>query len=502
MLSGRYPSDEFAELRPRIVWDRLTGTLTGRPGAQRLAVTSGGTIPDRGLFGVFLAGREHRRAARRVGELDEEMVYESRVGRRVHPGRHLVADRGDHPRPGPGHPRPGPAGPAAVLARRRPRPPGRAGRRPSAASCRELSAADDTQPPMPGPRAAGLDDWAADNLLAYLREQQRATNRVPDDRNRSWWNGSATSWATGGWSLHSPYGAQVHAPWALAIAARLRERFGVDAQAMPARRRDRAAAARHRDRGRRPARRRRADRGRAGRGRGHGHRRSWAGRRCSQPGSGSAPARALLLPRRRPGQRQPLWQQRQRAAQLLEVAARYASFPIVLETVRECLQDVFDVPALVGTACATWPARRVRVVEVATVEPSPFARSLLFGYVGAVPVRGRLAAGRAPGGRAGARLRPCSPSCSAGARAPRCATCSTRPSSSAPRPSCSGSPQPDGCVGAEGVADLLRLLGPLTVDDLARRTRPRPGTASRPNRPRSASTRSRAGSPSWRQAGG
>ena len=228
MLSGRYPSDEFAELRPRLVWDRHGGTLTGRPGAQRLAVTSGGTIPDRGLYGVFLATGEG--SGRRVGELDEEMVYESRVGdvftlgssswriEDITHDRVLVT------------PGPGPAGQAALLARRRAGPPGRAGPRgrrvrPRAGRARRR------RPHANGSRAAGLDDWATDNLLAYLDEQREATRHVPDDRTIvvERFRDELGDWRV---VVHSPFGAQVHAPWALAVAARMRERFGVDVQAM------------------------------------------------------------------------------------------------------------------------------------------------------------------------------------------------------------------------------------------------------------------------------
>ncbi len=227
MLSGRYPSDEFAELRPRLVWDRVNDTLTGRPGAQRLAVTSGGTIPDRGLFGVFLVGEK----ASRVGELDEEMVYESRVGdvftlgssswriEDITHDRVLVS-------PAPGQPGRLPFWKGDSIGR--PLELGRA----LGAFLRELARLDDAaaRERLAG---CGLDTWATDNLLVYLAEQREATTHVPDDRTivvekfRD---------ELGDWRLcvHSPFGAQVHAPWALAIAARLRERFGVDVQAMHA----------------------------------------------------------------------------------------------------------------------------------------------------------------------------------------------------------------------------------------------------------------------------
>jgi ATP-dependent helicase Lhr and Lhr-like helicase len=372
MLAGRYPSDEFAELRPRLVWDRVAGTLKGRPGAQRLAVTSGGTIPDRGLFGVFLVGEKQSR----VGELDEEMVYESRVGdvftlgstswriEDITHDRVLVS-------PAPGQPGKLPFWHGDALGR--PVELGRA----LGSFVRELGA---LEPEAARERvlASGLDAWAADNLLAYLAEQREATGHVPDDRTIvvERFRDELGDWRV---AIHSPYGAQVHAPWALAVAARLRERYGVDVQAM------------HSDDGivlRLPD--------------------TEFTNEAAPPQSdvavfapdeieplvtqevgGSAlfasrfrecAARALLLPRRNPGRRTPLWQQRQRSAQLLSVAADYGSFPVVLETMRECLQDVFDVPGLVGLMRDV-EARRVRFVEVETPQPSPFARSLLFGYV-------------------------------------------------------------------------------------------------------------------------
>ena len=374
MLAGRYPSDDFAELRPRVVWDRLTNTLTARPGAQRLAVTSGGTIPDRGLYGVFLAGSKG--PGRRVGELDEEMVYESRVGDvftlgssswRIEEITHdqvLVT-------PAPGQPGKLPFWRGDSLGR-----PAELGRA-VGAFVREVVALSPADA-RARVTAAGLDTWASDNLLTYLDEQKAATGHVPDDRTIvvERFRDELGDWRV---VVHSPFGAQVHAPWALALSARMRERFGVDVQAM------------HGDDGlvlRLPD---------------------------VELEDGAAPdvadlvvldpddvdavvteqiggsalfasrfrecaARALLLPRRRPGARSPLWQQRQRSAQLLEVASRYADFPIVLETVREVLQDVFDVPGL-ETLMRDLASRRVRVVEVETSSPSPFARSLLFGYV-------------------------------------------------------------------------------------------------------------------------
>jgi ATP-dependent Lhr-like helicase len=379
MLSGRYPSDEFAELRPRLVWDRVTGTLTGRPGAQRLAVTSGGTIPDRGLYGVFLASTQG--AGRRVGELDEEMVYESRVGDvftlgtsswRIQDITHdkvLVT-------PAPGQPGKLPFWKGDSLGR-----PAELGRA-VGEFVRELSRL--------GPDKArirvtetGLDAWAADNLLTYLNEQREATGHVPDDRTIvvERFRDELGDWRV---AVHSPFGAQVHAPWALCVTARMRERFGVDVQAM------------HGDDGivfRLPDIEFDTVTGSTSLGAelmslimldpddvhdlvtteiGGSALFAARFRECA--------ARALLLPRRRPDRRQALWQQRQRSAQLLTVASQYASFPIILETVRECVQDVFDVPGLT-TLMREIASRKVRLVEVETPTPSPFARSLMFGYV-------------------------------------------------------------------------------------------------------------------------
>jgi ATP-dependent helicase Lhr and Lhr-like helicase len=376
MLAGRYPSDEFAELRPRLVWDRVGGTLTGRPGAQRLAVTSGGTIPDRGLFGVFLVGEKQSR----VGELDEEMVYESRVGdvftlgstawriEDITHDRVLVT-------PAPGQPGRLPFWKGDTLGR--PVELGRA----LGEFTRELGA---LTPAKAKARvmAAGLDEWAAGNLLSYLDEQRQATGHLPDDRTIvvERFRDELGDWRV---AIHSPFGSPVHAPWALVIAARLRERYGVDVQAM------------HTDDGivlRLP----------------DIELDDVPGGDAARTGTevavldpddveplvtaevgGSAlfasrfrecAARALLLPRRNPGRRTPLWQQRQRSAQLLSVASDYGSFPVLLETMRECLQDVFDVPGLVRLMRDV-AERSVRFVEVETQQPSPFARSLLFGYV-------------------------------------------------------------------------------------------------------------------------
>ncbi|UDY34626.1 Lhr family helicase [Dermatobacter hominis] len=372
MLAGRYPSEEFAELRPRVVWDRQSGVVRGRSGAQRLAVTSGGTIPDRGLYGVFLPD------GTRVGELDEEMVYESRAGETFLLGastwrieeitfeRVIVT-------PAPGQPGKMPfwhgdgPGRSAELGRalgefvREVR-----GLPPSAAldRLREDHA---------------LDERAAQNVVGYLDEQAEATGVVPDDRTIvvERFRDEIGDWRL---CLHSPFGARVHAPWATVIRARLEQHFAeqvgdgmgvevlwsddgivirlpesaedvptdllfgdpeqVDAEVVATLPGTSAFAARFRE----------------------------------------SAARALLLPRRRPDRRTPLWQQRQRAADLLTVASKYPGFPILLEATRECCNDVFDLPAL-RRVLTEVRSRRIRVVPVETQQASPFARSLLFGWI-------------------------------------------------------------------------------------------------------------------------
>jgi len=367
MLAGRYPSDEFAELRPRLVWDRVAGTVRARPGARQLAVQNAGTIPDRGLYGVYLAD-----GSSRVGELDEEMVYEARAGQTFLLGastwriEEITRDRVIVS--------PAPGVPGAVPFWRgegvgRPAELGAAVGR----TARELVSA---------PRQAALtrlatesrfDERAAQNLVQYLHDQAAATGTVPSDRAvvierfRD---------EIGDWRLCvlSPFGARVHAPWAMALGVRIRETLGQEAHAI------------------------------------------WTddGIAIHLPEADTAPsaevalidpddldelvlgelggtalfgarfrenaARALLIPRRRPGQRTPLWQQRLRASSLLQVARRYGSFPVILETYRECLDDWFDMPAL-RDLLTRIRSREVGVVEVETASPSPFASSLLFEYV-------------------------------------------------------------------------------------------------------------------------
>ncbi|MFD0268104.1 ATP-dependent helicase [Streptomyces sp. NPDC127106] len=478
MLAGRYPSDAFAELRPRVVWDRVAGTVTGRPGAQRLAVTSGGTIPDRGLFGVFLAGADPKKGGGRVGELDEEMVYESRVGdvftlgttswriEDITRDRVLVS-------PAPGVPGRLPFWKGDQLGR--PLELGRA----VGAFLRELGAlpAQDARLRL---LAAGLDGWAAENVLAYLAEQREACGHVPDDRTVvvERFRDELGDWRV---VVHSPFGAQVHAPWALALGARLAERYGMDAQVMHA---DDGIVLRLPDADllsmdlldHDPAAVRsfEFDEGQAPLGAAdvvfdHGE---VSGIVTDQVG-GSAlfasrfrecAARALLLPRRNPGRRTPLWQQRQRASQLLQVASEFGSFPIVLEAVRECLQDVFDVPGLTELM-ADIESRRVRLVEVTTPEPSPFARSLLFGYVaqflyeGDSPLAERRAAALSLDSRLLAELL-------GQAELRELLDAEVLAELERELQWCTEDRR---AKDAESVADLLRLLGPLTAAELAER---------------------------------
>ncbi|WP_343320321.1 DEAD/DEAH box helicase [Arthrobacter sp. TMP15] len=463
LLAGRYPSDEFAELRPRIIWDRAAGTIVGRPGAQRLAVISGGTIPDRGLFGVFIIGSEEsggaNKGGRRVGELDEEMVYESRVGDVFALGatswkieditfdRVLVS-------PAFGQPGKLPFWKGDSLGR--PVDLGRA----LGAFIREVSAAP-RKKALARCAATGLDQWAANNLLSYLDDQKASTTQVPDDKTLmvERFHDELGDWRV---VLHSPFGMPVHAPWALAVAARLHERYGLDGSAMAS---DDGIVLRVPLMDDEPP---------------------GADLFLFDPAEldgivtaevgGSAlfasrfrecAARALLLPRQNPGKRSPLWQQRQRSAQLLDVARKYPTFPIVLETVRECLQDVYDLPALKEIA-ASIERRELRIVETTTSEPSPFARSLLFGYVASFLYEGDspLAERRA----AALSLDPALLDELLGRAELRelldpdvIATTEAQLQRLAPDRRARG---------IEGVADLLRLLGPLTVAEIAARLVP------------------------------
>ncbi|MDY3127457.1 MAG: ATP-dependent helicase [Corynebacterium sp.] len=369
LVSGVYPSTDFAELKPRVVYDRVSGLLTARPGAQRVAVTSGGTIPDRGMFGVFLAGGEG--APRRVGELDEEMVYESRVGDVFTLGasswriEEITRDQ-VIVTPAPGHTgrlpfwtgdsagRPFELGQAIGAFRRE------AHRDPAV--------------------IAHTDQWAEDNVRAFLAEQHEATGVIPDDKTLvlERFKDELGDWRV---ILHTPFGRGVNAPWALAVSARIAELTGMDAQVVAG---DDGIVLRLPEGEKEPdaslfifA----ADEIEEIVTREVGGSALFASRfrECA--------ARALLLPRRNPGKRAPLWQQRQRAEQLLDVARKYPSFPIILETVREVLQDVYDVPALIEVM-GELAHRGIRIAEVTTEQPSPFASSLLFNYTGAFMYEG------------------------------------------------------------------------------------------------------------------
>ena len=465
MLAGRYPSDEFAELRPRIIWDRTpteeapSGSIEGRPGAQRLAVTSGGTIPDRGLFPVYLVSGNEERGPKRVGELDEEMVYESRAGEVITLGASSwrieeITHDAVRVSPAPGQPARLPFWHGDRMGR-----PYALGVQ-TGTFTRALSSLDATDSAAARQQLEqlGLDTWAVDNLLAYLREQRESTGAVPSDtrmiveRHRD---------ELGDWRvvLHSPLGYGVHAPWALAVRARIEERYGVDASVMAS------------DDGlilRLPA------------------------MEDVPPGADlflfdpdeleaivtervgdsalfasrfrENAARALLLPRRDPGKRTPLWQQRQRAAQLLDVARKYPDFPVLLETARECLQDVYDVPALVQVH-RSLQSRAVSMLEVETNDPSPFARTLLFEYVAE-----HLYDGDAPAAERRAAALSLDPALlaellgSSGLRDLLDPAVLVQTQQRLQR-----TDERYRACGVEGVADLLRQLGPLSARELSLR---------------------------------
>ncbi|MDQ6743360.1 MAG: DEAD/DEAH box helicase [Candidatus Dormibacteraeota bacterium] len=368
MLSGRYPSEEFAELRPRIVWDRIKGTVRGRAGSHRLAVTNPGTIPDRGLYTVNLL-----EDGRRVGELDEEMVFETRPGESFVLGASTwkVADITASQvlvTPAPGEPGKIAFWHGDSLSR-----PAELGR-----GLGELTRELRSLPAEAAERRlmerAGFDERAARNLVAYLDDQAAATGAVPDDRTIvvERFRDEVGDWRI---CVLTPFGGRVHAPWALALQARLTQKLGIEVQSMYT---DDGLALRLPD----------ADRPV------EAEELTLEPEEVSDLVSAQLPgsamfatrfrenaARALLLPKRRPGQRTPLWQQRQRSANLLQVAGGYADFPILVETYRECLADVFDLDSL-KELLAGIRSRQVRVVSVETDRASPFAASLLFDYVG------------------------------------------------------------------------------------------------------------------------
>jgi ATP-dependent Lhr-like helicase len=367
MLAGRYPSDEFAELRPRIIWDRTAGVVRGREGARRLAVTNAGTIPDRGLFGVFIVN-----GGGRVGELDEEMVYEARAGQVIMLGasswriEEITRDR-VLVSPAPGVPGSVPFWKGEGVGR--PYELGEAIGRFS----REILGLSEQKASQRLVEEVGLDAFAARNLLTFLQDQQRATGVVPSDRTVviERFRDEIGDWRV---CILTPFGARVHAPWAMAVGARLRDSLGIEVQSIWS---DDGIAFHLPDADTPPATELLlltsdeldelvlAEVGQT----------ALFGARFRENA-----ARALLIPRRRPGERSPLWQQRLKAQGLLQVARKYASFPIVLETYRECLQDVFDLPALKKLLHGL-RTREIDLVEVESASASPFASSLLFDYI-------------------------------------------------------------------------------------------------------------------------
>jgi ATP-dependent helicase Lhr and Lhr-like helicase len=362
MLDGRYPSDRFAELRPRIVWDRTRGTIHGRKGARSLVVTNAGTIPDRGLYGVHLPD------GRRVGELDEEMVYEARPGQTFLLGattwriEDITRDR-VIVTPAPGLPGAVPFWKGDGIGR-----PAELGRAIGAFS-REAVSRD----PKELAAEYDLDRRAAENLVAYLREQQAATRVVPSDetivveRFRD---------EIGDWRLCvlSPFGGRVHSAWGLALGQKIRDELELEADAIWS---DDGIVIHLPDADDPPP----------------------ADLVMIEPDeledlvvrelSGSAlfgarfrenASRSLLIPRAYPGKRTPLWQQRLKSQSLLEVARDFPRFPVILETYRECLRDVLDLPSL-RQILTDLHSRKLGLVEVETPTASPFASSLLFDYV-------------------------------------------------------------------------------------------------------------------------
>ncbi|HEX8254268.1 MAG TPA: crosslink repair DNA glycosylase YcaQ family protein [Thermoanaerobaculia bacterium] len=371
MLSGLYPSDEFAELRPRVTWDRVANTLTARQGAKRIAITSGGTIPDRGLYGVFLAGTEKNQSAR-VGELDEEMVFEASAGETFILGASTWRiEEITHDKvivtPAPGQPGKMPFWKADAAERTVPF--GEA----IGKLVREIRASKREDALERLTTRHDLDRLAAENFLQYLSDQEEATGAVPDDRTIVI---ERVLDELGDWRVCvlSPFGGRVHAPWAMAVTAKVRNELAIDVESMWS---DDGFIIRFPETEHPPS----------------------SELVIPDPdeveqlvlrqlGASSmfaakfreAAARALLLPRTRIQGRTPLWQQRKRAYDLLQVASRFGSFPIILEAYRETLRDVFDVPALVDITKRI-RQRSIRVHTADTQKPSPFAASVLFRFV-------------------------------------------------------------------------------------------------------------------------
>ena len=367
MLSGRFPSDAFADLSPRLVWDRENGSLRPRKGARQIAVLNGGTIPDRGLFTVHLG-----EGGPRLGELDEEMVHETRVGDTLILGsstwrvdgitrdRVLVS-------PAPGEP-----GRLPFWRGERPGRPVELGRE-LGGFLRELEKFTPDEARVHLQTNTPLDDYAATNLLQYVSEQREATSALPTDecivmeRFRD---------ELGDWRICilTPFGARVHAPWALALEAQLSAEAGFELQVLYS---DDGIALRLADTDALP------DTGAFFPEpefiedlllRQLGNSALFAGRFRENA------TRSLLLPRKRFSGRSPLWLQRRKSSELLALTSQHPDFPIVLETYRECLQDVFDLPALQDILRQV-QAREIRVVDVETPSASPFAKSLAYAYV-------------------------------------------------------------------------------------------------------------------------
>src|ERR1700749_2929023 len=369
MLAGRYPSDEFAELRPRITWDRVSNRLTPRQSSRRVAVINGGTIPDRGLYGVFLSGATK---SARVGELDEEMVFETRTGETIILGaRTWRIDEISHDRvlvsPAPGEPGKMPFWHGDTAGR-----PLQFGRR-IGALVRELREMPHNAALSRLTREHDLDPQAAENLLRYLADQELATTAVPDDRTIVI---ERVRDELGDWRVCvlTPFGSRVHAPWAMAISGRLRAAGRGDVETMWA---DDGFVLRFPETDAPPD----------------------PELILLDPAEASelvlrqlgstalfaakfreSAARALLLPRRRATGRAPLWAQRKRAYDLLSVAARDPAVPMLLEANRECVRDVFDMPAFLEVLRSV-EQRQIRVHVADSRTPSPFASSLLFSYV-------------------------------------------------------------------------------------------------------------------------
>lgn len=476
MLAGRYGSGEVAEFAPRILWDRETGLLTPRPGSQRLAVTAAGTIPDRGMFSVVLPEGDARQGRRRVGELDEEMVMESRVGDIIALGtstwriKEIGADR-VIVEAAPGRAARLPFWHGEAIGR--PYETGRA----RGALVRALDGGiaraseqdealvehveEDAMAPALRDRltADGLDEDARRNLAALIEAQRACTGAVPTDRRLVV---EACPDETGDMRviLHSPFGRRVHEPWALAVAHRVTTALGFDPQAVAS---DdgivlRVPAAEDALPG--------SDLFRFDSDELESIVRERVGftalfaarfRECA--------ARALLMSPTAPGKRAPLWQQRLKGGQLLEAARREEDFPIVLEALRECLQDVFDLPAL-REVMDGLASGSIKMSEVRTAAPSPFAAPLVFGYLGEHLYEGDL-----PHAERQASLLSVDPTL-LGELLGTGAVEDMLDTEVVARTVAELQRTADGwkARGAEGVADLLRELGPLTVEEIAVRT--------------------------------